>query len=94
LQQHPFYFHVIEEDEKVTLFNHQFAVWIVPQHGEEDKETLILLSSIEDDTPLLELVFRTAGIYNSPKYILRVLRHFIQEVTENEEMLQRLLEEY
>ncbi len=94
LQQHPFYFHVIEEDEKVTLFNHQFAVWIVPQHGESEKETLILLSSIEDTTPLLELVYCTKGIYNSPKYILRVLRHFLKEVLENEEIIQRLLEEY
>ncbi|MFZ4772405.1 MAG: hypothetical protein ACOYK9_00230 [Chlamydiia bacterium] len=94
LQQHPFYFHVIEEEEKVTLFNHQFAVWIVPQHGEHDKETLILLSSVEDEVPLLELVFRTAGIYNSPKYILRALRHFLKEIMENEEMIQRLLEEY
>lgn len=93
LQQHPFYFHVIEEEEKVTLFNHQFAVWIVPQHGDTERETLTLISSLEDETPLLDLVFRTAGIYNTPKYILRVLRHFIKEIMDNEEAIQRMMEE-
>jgi hypothetical protein len=93
LQQHPYYFHVIEEEEKVTLFNHQFAVWIVPQQGETEKETLTLIAYIEDETPLLELVFRTAGIYNTPKYILRVLRHFLKEIMDNEEAIQRLIEE-
>lgn len=94
LQQHPYYFHVIEEEDKVTLFNHQFAVWIVPQQGETEKETLTLIAYIEDEIPLLELVFRTAGIYNTPKYILRVLRHFLKEIMDNEEAIQRLIEEY
>ncbi|MFZ4673465.1 hypothetical protein EB008_05025 [bacterium] len=94
LQQHPFYFHVIEEEDKVTLFNHQFAVWIVPQQGETDKETLTLIAYIEDETPLLDLVFRTAGIYNSPKYILRALRHFLKEIMDNEDVLQKMIEEF
>ncbi len=94
LQQHPFYFHVIEEEDKVTLFNHQFAVWIVPQQGETDKETLTLIAYIEDETPLLDLVFRTAGIYNSPKYILRALRHFLREIMDNEDVLQKMIEEF
>lgn len=94
LQQHPFYFHVIEEEDKVTLFNHQFAVWIVPQQGEMDKETLTLIAYIEDETPLLDLVFRTAGIYNSPKYILRALRHFLKEIMDNEDVLQKMIEEF
>lgn len=94
LQQHPFYFHVIEEEDKVTLFNHQFAVWIVPQQGETDKETLTLIAYIEEETPLLEIVYRTAGIYNSPKYILRVLRHFLKEIMDNDDVIQRLIEEY
>jgi hypothetical protein len=94
LQQHPFYFHVIEEEDKVTLFNHQFAVWIVPQQGETDKETLTLIAYIEEETPLLDLVFRTAGIYNSPKYILRALRHFLREIMDNEDVLQKMIEEF
>jgi hypothetical protein len=85
---------VIEEEDKVTLFNHQFAVWIVPQQGETDKETLTLIAYIEDETPLLDLVFRTAGIYNSPKYILRALRHFLKEIMDNEDVLQKMIEEF
>ena len=41
-------FHVIETSEKVTLFNKQFAVWIIPQTDTELPSTLILIALIQN----------------------------------------------
>lgn len=85
--QFPFYFHVIENQGKVTLFNNQFVVWIVPKVINDIPTTLTLISLVKKDTPQLELVFSTTGIYNTPKYVLKVLRHYLTEVIETEEEL-------
>ena len=80
-------FHVIETSDKVTLFNKQFAVWIVPQSDTELPSTLILISLIQNFKPHLEIVYTTSGVYNTPKYILRVLQHFLTEVLDTEEII-------
>ncbi len=54
------YFHVIESVEKVTLFNEQFIVWIIP---------------------------KTRGIYNTPRYVLKVLQHYLVDMLETEATL-------
>lgn len=83
--QFPFYFHVIENQEKVTLFNNQFVVWIVPKVVNEIPTTITLIALVHKDVPRLEIVFSTAGAYNTPKYVLKVLRHFLTEVIDTEE---------
>lgn len=83
--QFPFYFHVIENQEKVTLFNNQFAVWIVPKVVDELPTTLTLIALFQKNEPRLEIAFSTSGVYNSPKYVLKVLRHFLTEVIDTEE---------
>jgi hypothetical protein len=83
--QFPFYFHVIENQEKVTLFNNQFVVWIVPKVIDDVPTTMTLISLVHKDVPRLELVFSTRGAYNTPKYVLKVLRHFLTEVIDTEE---------
>lgn len=88
----PHYFHVIETDEKVTLFNHQFCVWIVPQVINEVPQTLVLLSQLTGDAPHLEVAFATKGVYNTPKFVLKVLKHFLAEVIDNEEALSSMKE--
>lgn len=80
-------FHVIETNEKVTLFNKQFAVWIIPQTDTELPSTLILIALIQNLKPHLEIVYTTSGVYNTPKYILRVLQHFLSEVLDTEAIL-------
>jgi len=49
-EEFPHYFHVIETSDKVTLFNHQFAVWIVPKiiksYLSEVLDTEAVISSI------------------------------------------------
>ncbi len=84
-KQFPFYFHVIETPEKVTLFNNQFAVWIVPKLVGDVPTTVTLVALIHGETPHLEIAFSTQGVYNTPKYVLKVLRHFLTEVIDTEE---------
>ena len=76
---------MIENQEKVTLFNNQFVVWIVPKVVDDVPTTMTLISLVHKDVPRLELVFSTRGPYNTPKYVLKVLRHFLTEVIDTEE---------
>ncbi len=86
-EEFPHYFHVIETSDKVTLFNHQFAVWIVPKLIHGDPTTLTLISLITDDIPNLEIVFSTTGIYNTPKYVLKVLKSYLSDVLDTEAVI-------
>jgi hypothetical protein len=81
------YFHIIETPEKVTLFNEQFAIWIVPQLVEETPTTTTLISLLQNNKPHLEIVYLTSGVYNTPKYILKVLQHFLAEVQDTEAVI-------
>ena len=83
--QFPFYFHVLESNEKVTLFNNQFAVWIITKVVDETPTTLTLIALMTNTKPRLEIVFSSAGAYNTPKNVLKVLRHFLTEVLDTEE---------
>ena len=80
-------FHVVETNDKVTLFNEQFAVWIVPQIQTELPSTLVMVALIQHLKPHLEIVYTTSGVYNTPKYILKVLQHFMTEVLDTEATL-------
>jgi hypothetical protein len=86
-EQFMHYFHIIESQDKVTLFNEQFAIWIVPASEQEKASTLTYISLLNIDKPHLELVFSTSGVYNTPKYILRILQHFLNEVLDTEAVI-------
>ncbi len=82
------YFHVHEAADKVTLFNEQFVVWILPKMIQEAPLTLIFIGRIQPNhKPHLELVFSTTGVYNAPKFILKVLEHFLTEVIDTEAII-------
>lgn len=78
------YFHVIESIEKVTLFNEQFAIWIIPKMDQENPTTYVLVALISDNKPHFEIVFQTCGVYNTPKYVLKVLQHFLIDMLDTE----------
>ena len=86
-EEFPHYFHVIETSDKVTLFNHQFAVWIVPKMIDGIPTTLTLISLITDEIPNLEIAFSTSGIYNTPKYVLKVLKSYLSDVLDTEAVI-------
>jgi hypothetical protein len=81
------YFHIIETPDKVTLFNEQFAIWIVPQLIDETPTTTTLISLLQTNKPHLEIVYMTSGVYNTPKYILKILQHFLAEVQDTEAII-------
>lgn len=82
------YFHVLETPDKVTLFNEQFVVWILPKMIQEIPLTLIFIGRFQSaNKPYLELVFSTTGVYNTPKFILKVLEHFLTEVIDTEAII-------
>lgn len=81
------YFHVIESIEKVTLFNEQFVIWIIPKMEEELPVTYVLIALNHEEKPTLEIVFATSGVYNTPKYVLKVLQHFLIDMLETEATL-------
>lgn len=81
------YFHVIESVEKVTLFNEQFIVWILPKMDGEQPLTYVLIALNHPEKANLEVVFSTKGVYNTPRYVLKVLQHFLVDMLETEETL-------
>ncbi len=81
------YFHVIESIEKVTLFNEQFIVWIIPKMDQDQPLTYVLIALNHPEKANLEVVFLTRGVYNTPRYVLRVLQHFLVDMLETEETL-------
>ncbi len=85
------FFHMIESEEKLTLFNEQFIIWIVPDNNEEFPSTYTLIAIRQGDKVHLEVGFRTRGVYNTSHFLLNFLEHFLDEIKENEETLERLM---
>jgi len=81
------YFHVIENIEKVTLFNEQFIVWIIPKMEADQSVTFVMIALNHPEKPHLEIVFTTRGIYNTPRYVLKILQHYLLDMLETEETL-------
>lgn len=81
------YFYVVETNDKITLYNDQFAVWIVPENLDNTPTTYVLIAILSANGPELEVVFSTAGVYNSSKLVLRVLEKFIKEIQEHDELI-------
>lgn len=81
------YFHVLETADKVTLFNEQFVIWILPKMVQETSVTMTFIALLQNTKPHLELVFSTSGVYNTPKFILKVLEHFLTEVIDTEALI-------
>ncbi len=80
-------FHVIETDEKITLYNEQFVVWIVPKIMSGVATTYTYIALTSGPAPQLELVYSATGVYNTPRYILKVLQHFLVEMIDTEAVI-------
>lgn len=84
------YFHVVEANDKITLINDQYIVWIVPEKNEDDRPVTFTFIAKNETEPQLELCFYTAGVYNTSKLVLRLLEKFLSEVEENTKILNDL----
>jgi hypothetical protein len=83
-------FHVSETPDKITLHNEKFAIWIVPKLLDNLPVTHTFISQFQEDKPHLELVFATSGVYNTPKFILKVLHHFLLDVVDTENIIAKI----
>lgn len=81
------HFHIIETPDKVTLFNEQFGIWIVPELLDDIPTTTTFIALLQHNKPHLEIVYMTSGVYNTPKYILKILQHFLSEVQDTEAVI-------
>ncbi len=77
-------FYVVESNEKLTLFNDRFVVWIVPQLVDDIATTYTLIALNEEEKNRLEMVFATRGVYNHSSLVLRILEKFLDQIDENE----------
>jgi len=85
------YFHVLETDEKITLINDEFVVWIVPDFVNEIPCTYTLIALNGEVQPKLELAFCTSGVYNTSKLVLRLLEKMLKDIQENEEFISKIV---
>jgi len=81
------YFHVLETPDKITLLNEKFAIWIVPKMVGDVSTTHTYISQFQKEKPHLELVYETSGVYNNPKFILKVLQHFLIDVIDTDAVI-------
>lgn len=81
------YFHVIETNEKITLVNDQFVVWIIPEKVNYVPITYTLIAINKENEPHLEMAFSASGCYNSSRLVLRLLEVFLLEIQETEDLL-------
>ena len=84
------FFHVVESKEKITLFNDQFVIWIVPEKINNEPHTLVLVALGTHPKPKLEMAFSMSGIYNTSRLVLRVLEKFLADIQENEDYIAQL----
>ncbi|AHC17403.1 hypothetical protein [Chlamydia trachomatis] len=83
-------FIVSESSDKLTLFNTNFAVWLVPTlvDGEAITRGYIALNQGEEFSP--ELAFEASGKYNNSSLILGALRRYLCDIQDTEKELRAL----
>lgn len=84
------YFHVIESEDKLTLANEDFVVWIVPEKTDYSASTYTFIALNKENETHLEMAFVTTGIYNNSSLVLRLLEKFLLDIQSTEDFLKRL----
>lgn len=84
------YFHVIEGNDKVTLHNDFFVVWITPDKRGNQPVTYALVAIKRANELHLELGFIASGVYNTSRLVLRVLEKLLNEIEENEAIITKM----
>ncbi|GEM_PF-3498845 len=84
-------FSVVESEDKITLINHQFVVWIIPEKSFLNSKTRIIIA-LNQEYPEFELSFTTSGVYNSSRIIMCVLDKLLNEIEETELVLKEYKE--
>jgi len=83
-------FYVIETTEKLTLYNQDYVVWIVPRILDHETSTLVLIALNTSPKLHLEIGYTATGAYNSSKIVLGVLNKLLSEIKENQELIVKI----
>lgn len=86
------YFFVLESNDKITLINQDFIVWLVPLKNENQRsqETLAIVARNTEKEPQMETIIHASGSYNTPDTILKVLDRMLKEIKENDDLVSEL----
>ncbi|ANH78473.1 hypothetical protein [Candidatus Chlamydia sanziniae] len=81
-------FIIAESADKLTLFNADFAIWLVPEvvEGEAVTRGYIALHDAEGQC-YPELAFEAVGQYNQSSLILEALQLYLKEIKDTEKTL-------
>lgn len=83
-------FKVIEGQNRITLFNNQFVIWILPEILDGIPATYALIGLRDQEKVKLEVVFLAKGPFNSSRLVLRLLDRYLTEIQENEELIHKI----
>ena len=83
------HFHIVEAPDKITLYNQKFVSWIIPQLIDHRPMTFTLVAIRREEELYPELGFVTMGVYNSSRFVLRILERTLMDIQENEDMLEQ-----
>lgn len=81
------YFHVVESNDKITLYNEEYVIWVVPEKINDEPLTLVLIGLNKEAKLHLELAFSTSGIYNTSRLVLRVLEKILSDIQETQDVI-------
>lgn len=88
--EHFYHFYVVETSNKITLYNEEFAVWVLPVFKSGIAMSYVLIADISNDEPYLEAGFCIEGSFNNSKILLKVLESHLDEIKENNELCKLL----
>ena len=83
-------FKVMEGGSRITLYNQQFIIWIIPEILDGVPATYAFIGIRDKETVKLEVVFLAKGSFNSSRLVLRLLDRYLTEIQENEELIHRI----
>lgn len=79
----------IESGGKITLYNEKFALWIVPKKNADNASTTVFIARRTDDDIKPEIAFRTIGIHNRSRTILKLIDRFLADIQETETVISK-----
>lgn len=84
-------FIIAESEDKLTLFNADFAIWLVPEfiQGEAVTRGYIALHQ-KPGSYNPEIAFQARGEYNQSALILQALHFYLQDIQDTEQTLHSL----
>lgn len=83
-------FSVIQGLDKMTLYNEQFVVWIVPQNVDDKAASLVWIAQFSKLSEGILMGFLAKGPLNNSKIVLRLLEAFLEEIEETDKLISNL----